>query len=175
MSHGEIRMGSSRIKLGEKYKKIQAQQNERGRPIVWKWDTKREKKTTAWVTAGSSKCLARCSQMQTLLLQDDSTLTWLYCYRCASIGCALDLHPGSKRTGLPPRTPSNQTPQQGGSSSRRSKLGVGGGMIAREAGTILRHIMTLFQASGLWRQVACFPWLAGWQSNTEFALSKLWI
>lgn len=67
------------------------------RPIAWKKKGKKRKKTM-WLTADSPKCLTRCSQMQTLLLQDDSTLTWLYCYRCGSIGFAPDLHPGSEQT-----------------------------------------------------------------------------
>lgn len=101
LRHRQLKMERSRFRIWEEIKK---KRREKGSQ---KSESERQygRKTTEWPTTGSSKCLTRCFQMQTLLFQDDSTLTWVYCYRCGSIGCTTDLHPAREQTALASQDP----------------------------------------------------------------------
>lgn len=83
--------------IEKKKKQLQLQQ-----PTAWKPGDHKEVKR---LTASSSKCLARCSQMQTLPIRDGCTLTWLYYYRCGSTGCAFDLYFSSQQTSFSSKDP----------------------------------------------------------------------
>lgn len=78
------------------------------------------------LTARSSKCLTRCSQIQTLPFHHGYTLTWLYYYRCGSTGWAFDLYLSDQQTSFSSKDPFRLKASAGrrGDSSRGSEEGI---------------------------------------------------
>lgn len=110
LSHGEIKVGSSKIwDVLDKWKKKKINCNGNNQQP---WKTGDHQQIKQW-TASSSKCLTRCSQMQTLPIHDGYTLTWLYYYRCGSTGCAFDLYLSGQQTSFSSKEPFKLKPPAG--------------------------------------------------------------